>query len=89
MDGHVEFGADAEDALGGLGAEPVEGEVAEGGHFFLGSLLEGVVDVIVDSSDDAEAGGHDFKVLSGGGGREDDFSFDHDGRSDGERLGLG
>mmetsp|Transcript_23752 Transcript_23752/g.49809 ORF Transcript_23752/g.49809 Transcript_23752/m.49809 type:complete len:305 (-) Transcript_23752:531-1445(-) len=68
VDGHVEFGADAEDALGGLGAEPVEGEVAEGGHFFLGSLLEGVVDVIVDSSDDAEAGGHDFKVLSGGRG---------------------
>lgn len=89
MNRHVEFRSDAEYALRCLGAKPVKWEVAQRRHFLLGSFLEGVSDGIKDFTDEFDAGGLEFKVLGGGGRREDDFALDYDGTSDAEVFGEG
>lgn len=82
MNGHVEFGSDTEYTLRCLRSKPIKGEVTQRCHFLLRPLLEGVGYGIKDRTNDSDAGGLEFKVLSGRGGREDDFTGDDNGASD-------
>mmetsp|Transcript_11867 Transcript_11867/g.21923 ORF Transcript_11867/g.21923 Transcript_11867/m.21923 type:complete len:295 (+) Transcript_11867:531-1415(+) len=79
MHGHIQLAPNAKHALRCLRAESVEGKVAQTDHLLFGALLDGIGDGIEDVSDDADAGGLDFKVLRGRGRREDNFAIDDDG----------